>query len=115
MRTRLVRFVVFMGIFAASLTLIEGGIDRYLALYCAAWAAFGIYGMASIDDDLARERFSPPEPGADRTALRAIRAIALLHLVVGALDAGRWHLAPVAPPLRIAALTGMLAGAVLIV
>jgi protein-S-isoprenylcysteine O-methyltransferase Ste14 len=115
MRVRLLRLGLFMAAFTAVLTWMAGGLDRYLALYCAAWTAFGLYGMVSIDDDLARERFNPPEPGADRQSLRAIRAIALLHLVIGALDAGRWHLGPVAAPLRVIGLAGMLAGSLLIV
>ena len=43
---------------------------------CALVSIFALYALASIDDDLAKERFSPPEPGADRLPLRAIRLIA---------------------------------------
>jgi protein-S-isoprenylcysteine O-methyltransferase Ste14 len=74
----------------------------------------GFYALMSIDDDLARERFTPPAPGADRLSLRAIRLIALAHLVVGALDGGRWQVAPVPDWLRASALVVMSASAVLV-
>jgi protein-S-isoprenylcysteine O-methyltransferase Ste14 len=60
-----------------------------------------------MDDDLARERFRPPEPGADRLPLRAVRLVALAHLIVGALDAGRFHWSSVPASLRIAGIAGM--------
>ena len=41
--------------------------------------------------------------------------IALIHIVVGALDAGRWHLAPVPDLLRAMALPVMLVSALLVV
>src|SRR5215204_3743785 len=115
MATRIVRCLLVIAALAALLALLEGGFDRWLAAYCAVWATFGLYGMVSIDDDLARERFRPPEPGADRMPLRAIRLIALAHVIVGALDAGRWHLTTVSPPVRGAALAGMLIGGLLII
>src|SRR5829696_285948 len=115
MKARLIRCLLVVGALTAILTVLEGRFDVYLALYCGVWAVFGILGMVSMDDDLARERFRPPEPGADRLALRAIRLSALAHLVIGALDAGRWHLAPVPSPVRLAALAGMFAGSLLII
>ena len=115
MASRMIRCLLFIGVLTVVVALLEGRFDRYLALYAAAWTIFGVYGMLSLDDDLARERFSPPEPGADRVALRAIRLSALAHLVVGALDAGRWHLAPIAAPLRLTGIAVMLGGALLVV
>ena len=115
MARRLTRFLLFLTVFTALLAWLEGGFDVYLGLYSAAWLVFGIYAMGSLDDDLARERFSPPEPGADRIALRAIRIVAVAHVVVGALDAGRWHLAPVPVPLRLIGLGAMLLGSLLVV
>ena len=115
MATRLIRLTFVLAVGTAILALLEGGLDRWLVLYIAGWAIFGIYGMVSIDDDLARERFRPPEAGADRLALRAIRIAALAHLVVGALDAGRWHLAPVPDPIRGIALVIMVVSALLVV
>ena len=115
MRTRVTRVLLVVGALTAILALLEGGLDVWLGLYCAVWAAFGVYGMVSIDDDLARERFRPPEPGADRMPLRAIRLAALAHLIVGALDAGRWHLTSVPSGLRAIALVGMIVGGFLII
>ena len=112
---RLMRFgIVFLGL-TTILALLAGGLDTWLALYLVAWSIFGVSAMVSIDDDLARERFRPPEPGADRAPLRAIRLLALAHLVVGTLDAGRWHLAPVPDTLRAIALVLMVPSALFVV
>jgi protein-S-isoprenylcysteine O-methyltransferase Ste14 len=82
--------------------------DPWLWMYCATWAATITYGLLGIDDDLVRERFEPPSRGADAFALVFVRLLGLAHLVVGALDAGRWHLtAPVPAMVRAAALAGM--------
>ena len=115
MAKRLIRCLLVLGAIAAVLAILEGGFNRWLLFYCAAWMVFAFYGMVSIDDDLARERFHPPEAGADRLSLRAIRLAALAHVIVGALDAGRWHLTPVPAPVRGAALAGMLIGGLLII
>jgi protein-S-isoprenylcysteine O-methyltransferase Ste14 len=80
--------------------------DPWLWAYLGVWYALATYAIMSIGDDLARERFTPPDPGADRLYLRAIRVIAVAHLVVGALDVGRWHLFPVPSSLRIVGLAG---------
>jgi protein-S-isoprenylcysteine O-methyltransferase Ste14 len=80
--------------------------DPWLWAYLCVWFGLATYAIASIGDDLARERFSPPEPGADRFYLRAIRLTAIAHLVLGALDVGRWHLFPVPSSLRAAGLVG---------
>ena len=115
MARRLMRFaIVFLGL-TTVLVLLNGGFDTWLALYLLAWSIFGVYAMVSIDDDLARERFRPPEPGADRAPLRAIRLLALGHVVVGTLDAGRWHLAPVPDTLRALALVMMVPSALFVV
>src|SRR5690349_5235772 len=85
--------------------------DPWLWSYIGVWALTAAYAMFSMDEDLARERFRPPTAGADRIALRVIRGVALSHIVVGALDTGRWHLtAPVPALLRAAALVGLAAG-----
>src|SRR5262245_212177 len=81
--------------------------DLWLWAYTGVWSGSVAYAMWSIDEDLARERFHPPSPGADRLPLRAVRLLAAAHIVVGALDTGRWHLTPVPAPLRGAALAGM--------
>ena len=47
--------------------------DPWLWGYVATVAAIGLYPTLWLDDDLAKERFSPPEPGADRRPLAAVR------------------------------------------
>jgi protein-S-isoprenylcysteine O-methyltransferase Ste14 len=81
--------------------------DPWLWSFVGLWAATTFYGLAGIDDELARERFRPPTKGADPVALRFVRVFALAHLVLGALDTGRWHLAPVDPALRAFSLVAM--------
>ena len=115
MAKRVKRFTVTLLCFGTVLILLEGQFDIWLALYLGGWSIFALYAFASIDEDLAKERFHPPEPGADRIPLRAIRIIALIHIVVGALDAGRWHLAPVPDVVRAIALPVMVGSALLVV
>ncbi len=81
--------------------------DPWLWSFIGLWGATTLYGLAGIDDDLARERFRPPAQGADPVALLFVRAFALADLVLGALDVGRWHLAPVPAPLRAVSLAAM--------
>jgi protein-S-isoprenylcysteine O-methyltransferase Ste14 len=78
--------------------------DPWLWTYVAVCAVAAGYALLTIDEDLARERFHPPAAGADRVALGFIRVAAISHLAVGALDSGRWHLAPVSPALRVVGL-----------
>ena len=83
--------------------------------YVGALSACSLYAVMSIAPDLARERMRPPTRGADAPALLAIRILGFAHLVVGALDAGRWHLTARVPPLlRGLALTAMIAAFLLI-
>jgi protein-S-isoprenylcysteine O-methyltransferase Ste14 len=87
---------------------ISGGwTDPWLWAYIATWAVLSLYALLSLDDDLAKERFTPPEPGADRLSLRTVRLIALAHLVVGALDTGRLHVTSVPNSARIVGFVGM--------
>lgn len=81
--------------------------DPWLWAYLGIWTVLVLYGLASIGSDLVRERFSPPEPGADRIYLRAIRLTSVAHLVFGALDVGRWHLLPVPAGLRLVGFAGI--------
>jgi protein-S-isoprenylcysteine O-methyltransferase Ste14 len=80
--------------------------DPFLWAYAAVFAAAGFFAMWSIDDDLARERFSPPSAGADRLSLRLIRLIALAHIIVGALDVGRFHWTSMPDSLRVVGIAG---------
>jgi protein-S-isoprenylcysteine O-methyltransferase Ste14 len=81
--------------------------DPWLWSYVGAWAATTIYGIAGIDNDLVRERFRPPEKSADHVALAFVRLLAIGHVAIGALDAGRWHIAPVPAALRALSLVVM--------
>ena len=108
MRKRLIRWCIGVGLIGGGVFILTGRwTDPWLWSYVGVWAVMSAYAMFILDDDLARERFNPPEPGADRLSLRAVRLIALSHLVVGALDYGRWHLTRVPDPLRIVGLVGM--------
>jgi protein-S-isoprenylcysteine O-methyltransferase Ste14 len=71
------------------------------------WISTVTYGLTGIGEDLARERFQGTVKGEDAVALRFVRAIGFAHLAVGALDVGRWHLAPVPASVRAAALTAL--------
>ena len=105
---RFMRWALAVAIIAGGLLALSGSwTDRWLWAYIAVIAALGSYAMVRLDDDLARERFRPPTPGADKLSLRFIRLVALAQLIVGALDSGRWQLAPVPDGLRIAGLIGM--------
>jgi protein-S-isoprenylcysteine O-methyltransferase Ste14 len=85
--------------------------DPWLWAYVAVWSGSAAYGLLSLDEDLAQERFRPPTAGADRIAVRILRVVALSHIIVGALDTGRWHLTASVPSgVRAVAMTGMAAG-----
>jgi protein-S-isoprenylcysteine O-methyltransferase Ste14 len=88
--------------------------DPWLWTYIATWALVLLYPLLSIDEDLAKERFTPPDRGADRLSLRLVRILALAHLIVGALDTGRLHLTPIGPALRVVGLAGMTLSAMLV-
>lgn len=108
MLRRLQRWLVGMAIVGGLTMVASGGwSDPWLWAYVATWGAVSLYAFVRIDDDLATERFSPPEAGADRVSLRMVRMFAATHLVAGAIDTGRLHLTSVPAPLRIAGLIGM--------
>ena len=102
MASRLLRLALVMILLSVLVLGLSGQwTDPWLWTYLALWATLAFYGLSSIGSDLVRERHSPPEPGADSRYLRAIQLTALAHLVLGALDVGRWHLLPVPAGLRI--------------
>jgi protein-S-isoprenylcysteine O-methyltransferase Ste14 len=81
--------------------------DPWLWSFVGLWAATTLYGLLGIDDDLARERFRPPAKGGDPVALLFVRVFGVALLLLGALDTGRWHLAPVGAALRAFSLAAM--------
>ena len=104
---RLVRFLVITSLLAGVLFALAGTWrDPWLWTYLAIWAVIGNIAMLTISDDLARERYHPPSPGADRLSLRMIRLIALAHLAIGVLDSSRFHWTAVPTWLRIVGLAG---------
>jgi protein-S-isoprenylcysteine O-methyltransferase Ste14 len=111
MPKRLIKWALASTVLTAGVMALAGRWnDPWLWAYAASWWGTTFYAMMSIDEDLARERFSPPSWGADRLSLRVIRLLALAHLVVGALD-NRWHLGPAIPAgMRGLALAGMTVG-----
>lgn len=112
---RLLRWFVACVLIASFLFLTAGRwTDPWLWAYVMLLACLFLYPTIALDDDLARERFSPPATGADRLSLRAIRLIALAHIVAGALDVGRLHLTSVPPSLRVVGLIGMAASTLVV-
>jgi protein-S-isoprenylcysteine O-methyltransferase Ste14 len=112
MTKRLVRWALATALIAGLVFILAGTYrDPWLWAYVGVCAGAGAYALLGLDDDLAKERFQPPTSGADRIALAFLRITALSHIVLGALDAGRWHLtSPVPASVRASALVGMGAG-----
>jgi protein-S-isoprenylcysteine O-methyltransferase Ste14 len=112
MAKRLKRWTLSTLIVASLVFLLAGTWrDPWLWAYVGVWTVSAAYALLSLDEDLAKERFRPPTAGADRIAVTFIRIVALAHIIVGALDTGRWHLTgPVPTGIRLAALVGMAAG-----
>jgi protein-S-isoprenylcysteine O-methyltransferase Ste14 len=88
--------------------------DPWLLTFIAVLSSAGLYVALVLGDDLARERFRPPEAGADRHWLKAVQLIGLGHVIVGALDVGRWHLTSISTPIRTAGLVVMIASVALV-
>src|SRR6476660_4120879 len=110
MAKRLQRWLFRSGIVGVAVFTLAGTWrDPWLWAYAGVWSAASFYALFSLDEDLARERFHPPTAGADGVALQFVRIAAVAHLVVGALDSGRWHLTPVAPGLRAFSLAALAA------
>lgn len=104
---RIARWLFAVGIVGGGLFAVAGTWkDPWLWALLIVAAAVALYAMLSIDEDLARERFQSRHAGADRLSLRAIRILALVHLIVGALDGGRLHWSAVPAAWRIVGLAG---------
>jgi protein-S-isoprenylcysteine O-methyltransferase Ste14 len=80
--------------------------DPWLWGFVATVATLGLYPALGLDADLAKERFHPPEPGADRNFLLAIRLLAIALLVGSCLDL-RWQITPVPDGARLLGLVGL--------
>jgi len=107
----LIRWVLVVSTITAAVFALAGTWrDPWLWACQILWAGTTLYGITGVDDALLRERFRPPHSGADRVALTFVRIFALALLVLGALDSGRWHLAPVTGSLRAFGLAGMAVG-----
>jgi protein-S-isoprenylcysteine O-methyltransferase Ste14 len=110
---RITRWWIGTGIAAAVVLLGGNGRDPWLWAYVLVFAAVGFYAIQSMDDDLAKERFSPPSKGADRLALRWVRLVALAHVIAGVADS-RFQWTTVPGALRGAGLAGFALSFVLI-
>ena len=111
---RLGRWVLSTAAIATVLLLSGNPRDPWLWAFIIGFTAVGGYAIYSMDDDLARERFSPPDTGADRLSLRAVRLVALAALIAAILDS-RFRWTSVAPPLRALRLATFLLSFMLIV
>jgi protein-S-isoprenylcysteine O-methyltransferase Ste14 len=108
MARRLGRWFTATSVMALGLFALAGRwTDPWLWTYIAVWSALVLYAMLTIDEDLAKERFHPPNRGADNLSLGAIRLIAVAHLAIGAVDLGRWHWSAMPLGLRAAGLVGL--------
>jgi protein-S-isoprenylcysteine O-methyltransferase Ste14 len=80
------RWLLAMTWVGGGILLIGDRADPWLWAYAGGVALVSAFALLSIDEDLAQERFHPPSAGADRISLRAVRLVALAHLVVSLLD-----------------------------
>ena len=92
MGRRLLRWAVMTPAVAVVLMAIAGDFGSpYLWTLVAGAAAVAVYAIATISPDLARERYHPPEGGADGRALFWMRPFVLVALLFALVDGGRWH------------------------
>jgi len=73
--------------------------------YLAVFSAITLLVLRVVDSDRIRERLRPDVDGVDRHMPTLARLFVLAHIVIGALDVGRFHWSDtVAVPLRVAGL-----------
>lgn len=96
---RLVRWIAGTVVVGGVLLLTGDPRDPWLWAFIASFAVVGGFAVYSMDDDLAQERFSPPNSGADRLSLRTVRLAALASIVAAVLD-NYFDWTIVAPPVR---------------
>ena len=111
---RLARWFLINLFIAALLSALSGHYtDPWLWLYVAVIAIVSLYPALGLSDDLAKERFNPPEPGADQKPLAVVRLLALGHFLVSGLDM-RWSISHVPDTVRIVGLVGLAVSVVLV-
>lgn len=112
---RLARWAMITTIIAAIVLGISGRwTDPWLWAFIAVLSSAGLYVALVLADDVAQERFRPPELGADRHWLRAVQLVGLAHVIVGAFDVGRWHLTYIPAPVRVVGLVVMIVSVALV-
>jgi protein-S-isoprenylcysteine O-methyltransferase Ste14 len=105
---RIARWALVTGVLGAGVLTLGNGRDPWLWAYVMAFGAVGLYAMLTLDEDLVRERFNPPSPGADRLSLRFVRLVALAQLVIAVADS-RFGWSHVPDALRATGLLGFVA------
>ena len=111
---RFVKWCLGTTVISAVLLIGGNGTDPWLWGYAVTFFAIGGYAMYSIDEDLAKERFSPPSKGADSVPLLFVRLVALAHLIVAIADS-RFGWTSVPDVLRAIGLVGFALSFLLIV
>jgi protein-S-isoprenylcysteine O-methyltransferase Ste14 len=110
----LVRWMCVTTLASAAMLTLGNSADPWLWAYAGTFGLIGFIAIRGMAPDLARERFEPPTPGADRRWLRAVRLVALAHVVVAVADS-RYGWTGVAWPIRAISLTVFVLGFALIV
>lgn len=105
---RIARWAIGTTVFGGAVLVFGNRHDPWLLTYVAAFAGVLLFALLGMDEDLARERFNPPSHGADRLSLRAIRLVALGHLVLGIAD-NRYGWSHVPDALRAVGIVGFVA------
>jgi len=110
----ILRFGLAIAIVASVYLLIGDRHDPFMWAYFGLFSAVSLYALLSIDEDLARERFTPPSRGADGVSLRQVRLVAMAHILAGFLDSRfKWTTVPDA--CRLVGLAGFTLGFLLFV
>src|SRR5215203_1390074 len=108
------RFAIGLGVVATVFIAVADRRDPYLWAYLALFAGVALYALLSIDDDLAKERFTPPTSGADALSLRQVRLMGAAHVLAGILDS-RFKWTSIPDRWRIVGLVGFALGFLLFV
>ena len=96
---KLARWLIGTVVIGSVLLLTGDPQDFWLWAFIVSFAGVGGFGVYSMDDDLAKERFTPPNGGADRLSLRIVRLAGLAVIVVCIVD-NRLGWTTVAAPFR---------------